>query len=330
MKRIIIFSTLVLFALLLALTIPLMIQNAIVSIEIVSPSRLYYSEDIFTNGYIEPQSKKDVVAELPIVPNQIFYEVGDAVQIGDIIATIDTVATQSAIFDTVQAVNAIPQEYQDYLDVASHLPINESMIENYLPTEIISPAEGIITSIELTEGAMCMPQTTIVTITKADKLKVRMTVNENDADKLTEGSTVVFKANATGDRKYTGFIEKIFPNATKTLVGTTQATVVSMYVTPSEQYNRLKAGYTVSGVVKQPSKAAIWTLPYEAILQDENNKEYVYLVQGLKLQKCYITTGKEFSEHVEVLTPDLTSQKVVADATQIKKENCFVRIITNE
>ncbi len=158
---------------------------------------------------------------------------------------------------------------------------------------------------------------------------MKVTVDELDADSVKVGDTVVLKASATGEQKYVGRVDQIFPTATKTLVGTTQATVVSMYVSLNNDHNRLKPGYTVNGVIKHKDAKTVSILPYESVLQDTDNKEYVYLIQENRLQKCYVKTGNEMSTGVEIISPDLTGQKVVRDATQVKKPNGLIKVIMN-
>ncbi len=308
----------------LAFMIPFLMQKSIVQVSITSLSEMQYSEDIYTNGFIEEEGKKDIIAELPIVPDKVYFKIGDHVNTSDVIADVDINATRAAIFNIAEMSKLIPQEY---MAVMGNINIDEEYVEKYIPRTIVSPASGTITSINLVEGAISTPQTAVVTINRFDSVRVRMTVNEVDADKVKVGDTVVFKANATSDVKYTGKVERLFPTASKTLVGTTQATVVGLYVKLDKDYQRLKPGYTVNGVIKQPSIGGIFTLPYEAVLQDKNNQEYVYIINGSRVNRCDVKTGKELSNSVEIISPNLINEKIVFNASQIKKPNQLVRII---
>lgn len=326
MKKIIILELIMVPLFAIALFMPNMMEKMITEVEVTSLTKENYSEDIYINGCIEANNEKDIIAEIPIVPEKIYYSVGDKVEANSVIADIDVPATQAALFNIAQTVSAIPQEY---IDVVKNFNIDEDIIKSYIPTQITAPTDGVITSMDLTEGVIATPKSTALTISKIDKLRVKVSVNELQADKVKFGDKVVFKASATGEEKYLGRIERIFPTATKTIVGTTQSTVVSMYVTMDNKYERLKPGYTVNGVIKQPVNKTVNVLPYESVLQDENNQEYVYLVFENKLQRCNVKTGNDMKTGVEIISPDLVSQKVVKNASQIKKPDNFVRIVSN-
>lgn len=325
-KKTIIFPTVVLPLFITALFLPMIVEQSITQVETTVVSLAEYTEDIYVSGSVEELSKKDIIAELPIVPEKINFKVGDYVNANDIIAEIDTVATQAALFNLAELSEIIPQEY---MSVIGKINIDQNIVEQYIPTVISAPASGTITSMSLVEGAMSTPKSSVVTISRTEELKIRITVNEADADKVSVGDTVVFKANATSDKKYSGKIERIFPTAAKTLVGTSQSTVVNMYVSITSEHSRLKPGYTVNGVIKQPSQVALATLPYEAILQDENNNEYVYLVNGSKLERCNVKTGKELGNGVEIISPNLNDKRVVSNASDVKSPDALIKIKNN-
>ena len=43
------------------------------------------------------------------------------------------------------------------------------------------------------------------------------------------------------------------------------------------------------------------TVPYEAVGQDENNEEYVYVADGARVERRTVKTGMELLEGVEVV-----------------------------
>lgn len=306
---------------------PKLIEGYITTVEATAISQAYYTEDILTDGYIEAQGAKDIIAEIPYVPERVYFKIGDTVKANDVIADIDVSATQAALFNMVEAVNVIPDEYKN---LVSGISVSQDLIKGYIPTSIKAPADGVITAMTLTEGAIATPKSAVATISKTNKLRACMSVKESDADKLKTGDTVVFKANATSDKKYVGKIQLIAPAAVKTLVGTSQSTIVNFYVSIEGSYSdRLRPGYTVTGVVKQPNDEPVNILPYEAIMQDDNNQEYVYLIHGSRLQRCNVKTGRELSNGIEIVSPSLAAQKIVKDVSAVKDENCLVRAITN-
>ncbi|WMJ22821.1 HlyD family efflux transporter periplasmic adaptor subunit [Paludicola sp. MB14-C6] len=324
MKKYVIMQAVAIPMFILALFIPVFITNSVIPVEVTTVSQANYTDDIYVNGFVEEKSKKDIFANLPLVPSKVNFRIGDKVNAGDVIAEIDTDATKNALLQLANMANFIPKEY---VDAIGKLNVDEKIIKDYIPTEMTAPISGTITSISLVEGAISTPNTSVVTIIQADENRVKMSVNESDIDKVKVGDTVVFKANATKDVKYVGKVERVFPTATKTLVGTTQATVVGIYVDLAENYDKLRPGYTVNGVIHNADKEVVHIIPYEAVLQDAKNKEYVYVIRNSHAERCYIETGRELGDGIEILSPSLFDQAIVKNANDIKRDRGLVKIV---
>lgn len=323
MKKYIIMESIIIPLLILALLIPTIVSKAVTTVMVTTLVETKYSDYIYVDGVLEEMSKKDIIAELPIVPESIHFTVGDYVNANDVIADIDVAATSAALYNLTSISDIIPSEY---IEAIGKLNIDPNEFLGYIPTQIIAPTSGTITAITLVEGAISTPKSTIITIAKTDDIRVKMTVNELEADKVDVDDEVIFKANATGNETYTGKVSKIFPTATKTLIGTTQATVVSMYVTITSEHARLKPGYSVTGVIKQAAEQTLSIVPYEAIMQDSDNVEYVYIIVDSKLHRCDVETGRELSNGVQILSPSLHGQKIVADAYKVQNPDSLIRI----
>lgn len=300
---------------------PQLVAKAAVDVQVTSIMQTQYSNDIYATGVVEELSKKNVIAELPLVAGKVYYQVGDSVKVNDVLADIDIQATTAALYNLTQASNLIPKEYMEVLG-----SIDTTQISGYIPDKIYSPADGVITSISLVEGAVSTPKATVATISNKNEIRLKLSVSENDAAKIAVNDDVVFKVSATGNDKYLGKVERIFPTASKTLVGTSQATVVSLYVTIPDNA-ALKPGYTVNGVIKSPTTTTAYVLPYECVLQDEKNVEYVYLAYENTVIRCDVKTGLELGEGVEILSPSLQGQRVIVNAADIKSGESLIKII---
>lgn len=323
MKKYIIMELIIIPLIILALLIPTFVGWAVTTVPVTPLVETMYSDYIYVDGILEEKSKKDIIAELPIVPENIYFTVGDYVEINDVIADIDVDATSAALYNLTSLADIVPAEY---IEAIGKLSIDPNEFLGYIPTEITAPASGTITAITLVEGAISRPKTTVVTIAKTDEMRVKMTVNELEADNVQLDDEVIFKASATGNETYIGKVSKVFPTASKTLVGTTQATVVGLYVTITSEHTRLKPGYSVTGVIKQNVEQTASIVPYEAIMQDNDNVEYVYTVVDSKLRRCNVKTGKELANGVQILSPPLQGQSIVADASKVKNPNGLIKI----
>lgn len=48
-----------------------------------------YTETVTVSGTVEEEKKKEISLDLPIVPEQVMVQVGEKVEAGDVLATID-------------------------------------------------------------------------------------------------------------------------------------------------------------------------------------------------------------------------------------------------
>lgn len=281
----------------IAYLIPQICLDLIPLIQTVSPVDTSISRNVYTSGVVEERTRREVRAELPLVPQQVMVAVGDVVAPNQIIATIDKAATQAALFSLADSAKLIPAEYAEAF---SGFSVTSDFIKSKLPDFLTAPMAGTITGLSLVQGAISTPQSVVCTISSIDSLRLRLSVDEAEVSKVKVGDKVVVKATATQEAEYVGAIEKIFPTAAKELSGTSTKTVVSLYVKPVGETGALKPGYNVTGSIIIGASEVVRIIPYEAVCQDEENIEFVWLYRDGRCYRQDITTGEEFAQGVEV------------------------------
>ena len=245
--------------------VPQTAAGRLLTVELTAPVIGEFTEDIAVSGIVEETSSREVTVNLPLIPREVLVSIGDAVAAGDVIATVDAQATRSALYRLVESVSAVPEEYKEYITAIGSLGLDEALLDQALPQTITAPASGIITSLELSPGTLAAPQSAVCTISRLENLRIRMSVAEADADRVEEGDPVVFRATATGQQLYAGRVSRVFPAASQTIAGLSQQTVVGLYVTPEEAADRLKPGYSVTGVIRKGEGEKRLVIPYEAV-----------------------------------------------------------------
>lgn len=287
------------------------------------PQATYLNDYIYASGVVEEQQKKEIFADVPIVPLRVNFIIGDEVKAGDVIATVDVNATKLAILNMAEAVSQIPKEY---IEAMGNISFQTDYIGSIVPTEIVAEKTGKITGLTMVEGAISYPKLPLAAISDTSDLRINLNVSELDCDRVKEGDSVFFKAAATKDEVYEGEVWRIFPTAQTTLMGSEKQTVVGLYVKPLKNYPSLKPGYTVNGVIKKGEGEICLTVPYEAIGQDEENREYVYINENGKAKKILVKTGKEFKNTVEITEGITGDAPIIKNASDIKRDGQRVRV----
>lgn len=336
-RKIILIITMIMILIFSGYVIPVTITNNFAKVTLISPYTINVSNDIHVTGEVKEVDVSQVMTSIPMITNNVLVKVGDTVTANQPIATIDKYATQEAIFSMIDNIIQIGEylpsmsylmEMLEFYGIdIEDLDIDNQVVSvsyNSVPATLKATADGTITSIDLVKGGVIFPQSVVCTISKTDELYVQLDINENNINQVEVGDKVLLKSVATQDEIYEGEITTIFPTATKSYQGTTQKTVVGAYVELHEKYENLKAGFNIIGVVKDDNNTQTLILPYETILQDSDNNEYVYLYHGKRAIKQIITTGQELAQGVEILSGVNENSLVIYNSKDVKNHGDIV------
>ena len=121
---------------------------------------------------------------------------------------------------------------------------------------------------------------------------------------------------------YPGTVTYISPSARQQYVGSVSETVVDATVTldPSSLDDSLRMGLSAKASVVVNSQDDALIVPYDCILQDENNKEFVYVYQEGRALRRDIVTGEGFSDGCLVSSGLSRGDRVVMEPGLVKKD----------
>lgn len=327
MKKVTTLLLLTLPVILLALSLPNLAEKALPQAEVIRMATDTYSETISATGKIEEVVKSEIGCKFPIVPKEVYAEVGDQVEIGEVLATVDLEKTKQGILSM-----GMMKEYlsEDVVTVLSGLNLDLEVLLSQIPTEIVADSSGTLSSFEMVKGVLSYPGDVLAVISNLDGIQAKLSVPEEYAEKLAVNQPVELKASAIKGKKYTGVVKTVFPTAHDTLVGTSSQTVVNLYVKLDSQETELKAGYSVTGKIDVGGKHRVATLPYEAVNQDDDGQEFVYCYQSGKAVRKDVTTGAELSDALEItggLSPD---DFVIRENGIIDHDGQYVSVLKQE
>ena len=314
------------------------IDNSIPKVTVIKPDSTGYTRSVNCTGEIVEQNREDVYLSIPIIASEVKFSVGDYVKKGDIIAIIDKPATATAI---IGSYNSIVNDYMH--DAILNLPKEqlEEVMNSYsdsfslsnslknIPDYIVAGISGTLTQINISCNKPTTPYTSIVTIIDDNTLVAKVSVKEENIDSIAIGASAILTGSAFDEDEYEGCVTKIYPSAYKKRNSLTTETVVDVIVTPNSDDHNLKSGYTTKANIIIDTVDFAITVPYESVLQDINNREYVYVLKGSKAKKQYITTGLELSKGFEVLEGIDETAIIIANPSNVK-ENSYVKVINYE
>ncbi len=314
------------------------VEAYIPKVYVITPDTTGYTRSVNCAGEIIEKNREDVYLSLPIIASDVCFSVGDYVNAGDIIAIVDKAATATALISSYtsgmndmmyEAIRGIPQDkLSEAISIFSN---SNSLSENLksIPDYIYAGISGTITNIEISKSKPTAAYSSVVTIIDDSTLVAKIAVNEANIDLVSVGASVVLTGSAFSDEEYDALVTQIYPSAYKKYNALNSETVVDVIVTPISSEHNLKSGYTTKAkiIIEQIDYAI--TIPYEAVMQDEENREYVYVLENSRATKRYITTGLELSKGFEVLDGIDQNTYVIKNPAGLH-ENSYVKVTAYE
>ena len=291
--------------------LPAAVEASVPAAVSISPTEVYYSESVNTSGTLCYIGQGDVTSALPLVLSEFEVEEGDHVEVGDVIARVDRKASETFI----SSLGKVSQL------AAATASLSTAM--SLIPEEITADRSGTVIS-TAGSGAAVESGTSIATIAGTDSLVLTSAVSELNIARIQPGQPVEFTLSAYPDDVFTGTVSKIAGSARSQYSGAVLETVVDVLISPDSTDPRLRSGLTADVRFQLSDPRKICVLPYNAIGQDEEG-EYVYLLEDGAAVKHKIFTGAEFSDGTEVIKGATINDKVFLDPEDISLSK-YVRI----
>lgn len=184
---------------------------------------------------------------------------------------------------------------------------------------VIAPADGVLASLNVSEGSLVTPDYAVAVITGAEQMKVTVMVSEALVPKLSIGEAVSVRVSAAN-----AAFESVIRSVDKTANQMTKLYTVTVAV-PA------KVGGLLSGMFAEVTfhtavSAGAVVVPSEAILTS-NDKQYVYIVDGDTAKRADITTGLTGSGMTEITSGLTAGAQLVTVGQQYLSDGEAVRIV---
>lgn len=259
---------------------------------------------------------------------QICVEPGQRVARGALIAVLDESSLRSAYDAAAAALEQAEDAYSrmrqlhesgslpemQWVEVQSRLRQAQSVEriskKNLADGRLIAPFAGVISEKHVEMGQNVMPGSPVAKLVAVDRVKVCVSVPENDISSIRKGQSVIINVPALGGKTFQGKI-----------------------VEKGISADRLSRSYTVKALVENPqaelmpgmicelslnlteAPSAI-VLPNSVICMDSSNNTFVWINSNGKAQKRMIKTGALTRYGVTVVSGLNTGDEVIVEGQQ--------------
>jgi len=268
------------------------------------------------SGIIVPTLAIPLSFQLPGSLNKIYVDEGDHVRKGQTLAELDKTSFQN-IFLAAQAMQNQAKDAYDRLktvhdkgslpeiqweEIKSKLEQANSSAQiakqNLDNCSIIASTQGIIGSRNAEVGSTIIPGNPIFKLVIIDEVFVRVSVPENEINRIKKGQIVRIQIPAIGNDSYSGQVEKI---------GVMANPISKTYEIKIRVKNtnlKIKSGMVsnVEIIIQDPNSKI--TIPYQAVIKNGDDHNYVFKVNSKTntVEKKIVEVGELSNNMIQIIS----------------------------
>jgi RND family efflux transporter MFP subunit len=273
--------------------------------------------------------------------DKIFADVGDPVRKGQLLASLDESDAQNLY-------NAMLAKYQQAEDAYNRLKMvhdagslpeikwaemksdleqaksSLDLAQNNLDKcKLVSPVDGIVGRRNIEPGQSSISLTSSpFEIVKLETVLVKISVPENEINKITGGQMAHINVSALQDKKYEGTVSNISP------VAEIMSRTYTVKITIANTGHDLKPGMVCDVRLDFNSGSNVIIVPNKAVSKDSAGNIYVYVVSpdNKTVKKQLILVGQFHDSGIEVTGGLKEGQVIVCEGGEKLSDNSLITL----
>jgi len=278
------------------------IALSVAEVEMTNVSRF-----VNCKGKIEEGEKCDVYSEGPAVVDRVYVSVGDEVVRGTALFSVTELTygvdidAESVKREIADAIGIDSEWFDSILADVDTANISATPAKNARRYTVKSPISGVVTKLEMQAGTVLSGAVSRLTVSDLTSIRVTASVGEAVSSEISIGQSVVFTGDAF-ENGFTGFVDEISPvvRTSLSLTGGTSTSVDIGFRVPVTPEN-VKPGSTVNAKIYTEIHENSLIVPYRAVCQDDDGREYVFIFSGGTIEKRAVVTDIELEDSIEVI-----------------------------
>jgi membrane fusion protein, multidrug efflux system len=188
-------------------------------------------------------------------------------------------------------------------------------------TRIEAPLDGVVSARRLDPGALVGPggSGSIMTVVKADVLRVFIAINEHDAAGVNVGQDAHVEVDALPGKHFRGKVARMAPS----FEPTTRTLEAEVHL-PNDS-GELRPGMYGRGTILLATHAHALVVPVNAV-QISNGQPYVFVPRGEKAERRKIQTGVDGGDWLEILSGVKADEEVISAGADGLSDGAAIRV----
>lgn len=290
-------------------------------------------------GTVEESLSTSFGFTVPGTVEQVLVSEGQKVQKGQLLASLNSEAVQSAYMST----QASLKQAQDAYDRLSKLYENESLPEmKYVEVEtglqqakamaslaqknlddckLYAPHSGVVAERHTEPGNNMMPNETAFKLLVIDKVDIKVAIPENEIGTTHIGETAMVTVTALGNETFTGKVEK------KGIAANPLSHTYEIKIGIDNPQSRLMPGMVCKVNILQDSVGEQIVIPNRAVNISHDGKRFVWLVDGNRVKRKFVETGALSNYGVSIKGGLAEGDEIVVEGYQKVSEGMKITVI---
>lgn len=291
--RITILATVLLSGVALYFSMPVIVGSGVNKVDVIFPQRSEYTPSITCGGSVAFSQICDIKYDIPLIIKEFHVTVGERVDQGQLIATVDKQAV-------LEAISQMYYSDKGTIEAAVDIPVN---INASISGEVCALAK----SLEILDAGE-----SVARIGGREALVLNAAVPYRNIERVRTGQSAVISISDVNGN-FDGEVISVGETARRQFIGTVEETVADVAVSIKNPSELLKSGMSGYVTIKTGVKREVVTLPYSAIMQDDKS-QYVYVIEDGRAVRRDIVTGFEFADVTQVF--GVSTEEEVVDTAQ--------------
>ena len=296
--------------------------------------------EITIAGLVEPEISAMVIPEIAGGRKVISIpvKVGDSVRKGTVLAYLDSESTalnyeiaeasfldaeknyerNKALFDAGAISKSQFEQIEiGFLQAKNAYELRRIELSSY---SVKSPVDGVVSSINVTEGNFASAQSPVAVISKIDKVLLKSSINEKEVKNLSQGQEVSIIIPNMGDKEFTGKIKSVAPTMDM------QIRSFPLEIEIDNSNHEIQPGIFAKASVVVENRENVVVVPSQAVII-RGNQGKVFIIEDERAQSVNVEPGLTNNYYTEIITGIKPGDKVITRGNDNVIIGDLVRIV---
>lgn len=344
MKKSVLLMIITLVSAISILLVPQIMKSAFPAVQAIRILNGDMKSTVTCKGTIYSLNTKTVSYGYALKITAVYVSIGDQVKKGQKLLSVDRQATLQALNSSGgSSSSSSSSQSSDYLNsLAKQYSLSEyaaasaaaasssaagnsgSAVSANVPDAICAPISGTVTQLGADSGAFTDSKSPIVVLSDLSRLEVIAQVEGSLVSKVKTGQIAYISGDGLSNH-YKGIVTKIYPTADQSgSDGNTSSVNVAIKIEYPD--SQLKPYLSADVEILTSDSPQTIAVPYEAVLEDDENTEYVFVLKNGRAVRRNIRTGNEYDSCIQVTKGLKEGDTVLINPPSTLKSGELVRI----